>query len=224
MFKKMYDDGLIYRGHRIVNWDPKGQTTISDDEIVYEARKSVLYTFKYSKEFPISVATTRLETKVGDTSVAVHPDDERYTQLIGKSARHPFDGREILIVADVAIDPAFGTGAVKVTPAHDPVDFEIAQRTGLPLMNIFRADATINENAAEEFYGLGRYDARIAVREELEKLDLIVEEIRPYVHSVGHCYRCHSEIEPWIAGLQWFVAVRNGRRVDGLRAREAVDD
>ena len=109
---------------------------------------------------------------------------------------------------------------MKVTPAHDPIDFDIAQRTGLPLINIFNADATVNENAAEEFYGLGRYDARIAVREALEKLDLIVEEIRPYVHTVGHCYRCHSEIEPWIAGLQWFVAV------DALRgpAKDAALD
>ena len=141
-------------------------------------------------------------------------------QLVGKTVTHPFDGREIPIVADGAIDPEFGTGAVKVTPAHDPIDFEIAQRTGLPLINIFNADATVNENAAEEFYGLGRYDARIAVREALEKLDLIVEEIRPYVHTVGHCYRCHSEIEPWIAGLQWFVAV------DALRgpAKEAALD
>ena len=144
---------------------------------------------------------------LGDTGVAVNPDDERYRALVGQTVKHPFDGRNLPIVADAAVDPAFGTGAVKVTPAHDPADFDIAQRTGLPLMNIFRADATVNELAPEEFYGLGRYDARIAVREALETLGLIVTEERPYLHTVGHCYRCHSEIEPWISGLQWFVAV-----------------
>jgi valyl-tRNA synthetase len=222
-FVRWYDDGLIYRGERLVNWCPTDQTGLSDSEVEHEDIEGELVTFRYDLSDgsgSIACATTRVETMLGDTGIAVHPDDERYALLIGKTVRHPFDGREIPIVADAAIDPAFGTGAVKVTPAHDPVDFEIAERAGLPLMNIFRADATINENAAEEFYGLGRYDARTAVREELEKLDLIVDEIRPYVHSVGHCYRCHSEIEPRIAGLQWFVAVDRLRRP----AKEAALD
>ena len=128
----------------------------------------------------VEVATTRVETMLGDTGIAVHPDDARYRDLVGKTVRHPFDGRELPIVADGAVDPAFGTGAVKVTPAHDPTDFEIAQRAGLPLLNILDAEARINENAAEEFYGLGRYDARQAVREELEKLDLFVGVEHPY--------------------------------------------
>ncbi|MGH2596358.1 MAG: valine--tRNA ligase [Actinomycetota bacterium] len=209
-FVRWYDEGLIYRGERLVNWCPTDQTGLSDSELEHEDVEGELVTFRYPLSDgtgAIDVATTRVETMLGDTGIAVHPDDERYKDLIGKTVRHPFDGRDIPIVADPVIDREFGTGAVKVTPAHDPNDFDIAQRSGLPLLNIFRADATINENAAEEFYGLGRYDARIAVREELEKLELIVQEERPYLHSVAHCYRCHSEIEPWISGLQWFVAV-----------------
>ena len=222
-FVRWYDEGLIYRGERLVNWCPTDQTGLSDSEVEHEDVDGELVTFRYplsDGSGSVAVATTRVETMLGDTGVAVHPGDERYAQLVGKTVTHPFDGRQIPIVADGAIDPEFGTGAVKVTPAHDPIDFDIAQRTGLPLINIFNADATVNENAAEEFYGLGRYDARIAVREALEKLDLIVEETRPYVHTVGHCYRCHSEIEPWIAGLQWFVAV------DALRgpAKDATLD
>ena len=213
--------GLIYRGERLVNWCPTDQTGLSDSEVEHEDVEGELVTFRYPlvgrQRVASTCATTRVETMLGDTGIAVHPG--RRTVRARWSAR-PFvirsTGGEIPIVADAAIDPAFGTGAVKVTPAHDPIDFEIAQRAGLPLMNIFRADATINENAAEEFYGLGRYDARIAVREELEKLDLIVEEIRPYVHSVGHCYRCHSEIEPWIAGP---AVVRRGRPADAVRRR-----
>ena len=222
-FVRWYDEGLIYRGERLVNWCPTDQTGLSDSEVEHEDVDGELVTFRYplsDGSGSVAVATTRVETMLGDTGVAVHPGDERYAQLVGKTVTHPFDGRRIPIVADGAIDPEFGTGAVKVTPAHDPIDFDIAQRTGLPLINIFNADATVNENAAEEFYGLGRYDARLAVREALEKLDLIVEETRPYVHTVGHCYRCHSEIEPWIAGLQWFVAV------DALRgpAKDATLD
>ncbi|MGH2595646.1 MAG: valine--tRNA ligase, partial [Actinomycetota bacterium] len=209
-FVRWYEDGLIYRGERLVNWCPTDQTGLSDSEVEHEDVDGELVTFRYELAGGtghIDVATTRVETMLGDTGIAVHPEDERYQAMVGKTAKHPFDGREIPIVADPAVDPAFGTGAVKVTPAHDPNDFEIARRTGLPLMNILNADATINEVAAEAFYGLNRYDAREAVLEALRELGLIVREERPYVHSVGHCYRCHSEIEPWIAGLQWFVAV-----------------
>ncbi|MGI9118106.1 MAG: class I tRNA ligase family protein, partial [Minisyncoccia bacterium] len=134
IFKKMYEDGLIYRGHRIVNWDPKGQTTIADDEIVYEARKSVLYTFKYSKDFPIAISTTRPETKVGDVAVAVHPEDKRYTQYIGKEYDLVFCGSplHIKIIADLSVEKDFGTGALGVTPAHSMTDWEIADRHNLP--------------------------------------------------------------------------------------------
>ena len=134
VFKSMYDDGLIYRGHRIVNWDPKGQTTISDDEIVYEARKAKLYTFKYSKDFPIAISTTRPETKVGDVAVAVHPDDERYQEFIGKEYNVEFCGSpiHIKIIADESVEKEFGTGALGVTPAHSMIDWEIADRHDLP--------------------------------------------------------------------------------------------
>ena len=141
-FVRWYDDGLIYRGERLVNWCPTDQTGLSDSEVEHEDVEGELVTFRYPLSDgtgSIACATTRVETMLGDTGIAVHPGDERYTDLIGKSVRHPFDGRELPIVADAAIDPAFGTGAVKVTPAHDPVDFDIAQRTGLPLMNIFGA-------------------------------------------------------------------------------------
>src|SRR5690606_17942595 len=129
----MYNDGLIYRGDRIVNWDPKGQTTISDDEIVHEERQAKLYTFKYSQDFPIAIATTRPETKVGDTAVAVHPDDERYKEYIGKTYDFVFCdvAVAVTIVADLEVDPDFGTGAVGVTPAHSKTDWDIADRTGI---------------------------------------------------------------------------------------------
>jgi valyl-tRNA synthetase len=222
-FVRWYEQGLIYRGERLVNWCPTDQTGLSDSEVEHEEVDGELVTFRYpltEGDGSIEVATTRLETMLGDTGIAVHPRDDRYAGLVGKTVRHPFDGRELPIVADDAVDREFGTGAVKVTPAHDPTDFEIAQRTGLPLLNILDAEARINANAAEEFYGLGRYDARQAVREELQKLGLFAREERPYRHAVGHCYRCHSEIEPWMSGLQWFVAV------DGLKrpAIEAAQD
>ncbi len=169
-----------------------------------------LVTFRYPLSDgtgSIEVATTRLETMLGDTGIAVHPGDERYAALVGRTVRHPFDGRDIPIVADHHVDREFGTGAVKVTPAHDPNDFEIAQRTDLPLMNIFDARAHLNDAVPEAFRGLDRYAARAAVRTRLDELGLVVSEERPYLHAVGHCYRCHAEIEPWIAGLQWFVKV-----------------
>ena len=209
-FVRWYEQGLIYRGERLVNWCPTDQTGLSDSEVEHEEVDGELVTFRYplsDGSGHVDVATTRVETMLGDTGIAVHPDDDRYSSLVGETVRHPFDDRELPIVADAAVDASFATGAVKVTPAHDPTDFEIAQRTGLPLLNILDAEARINANAPEEFYGLGRYDARQAVREELEKLGLMVREERPYRHAVGHCYRCHSEIEPWMSGLQWFVAV-----------------
>jgi valyl-tRNA synthetase len=214
-FVRWYERGLVYRGERLVNWCPTDQTGLSDSEVEHEEVDGELVTFRYplsDGSGHVEVATTRVETMLGDTGIAVHPDDDRYRELVGRTVRHPFDGRELPIVADAAVDATFATGAVKVTPAHDATDFEIAQRTGLPLLNIFDAEARVNANAAEEFYGLGRYDARQAVRDELHRLDLLVSEERPYRHAVGHCYRCHSEIEPWMSGLQWFVAVDELKR------------
>jgi valyl-tRNA synthetase len=209
-FVRMYDDGLIYRGERIINWCPKDRTALSDSEVEHEEVDGELVTFRYplsDGSGHIDVATTRVETMLGDTGVAVHPDDSRYTALVGKTVRHTFDGRDLPIVADRAVEPAFGTGAVKVTPAHDPTDFEIGERTGLPRKNILNADATISDEAPEEFRGLDRYEARRVVAERLRALGWLVKEERPYPHPVGHCYRCGSEIEPWLSGEQWFVAV-----------------
>jgi valyl-tRNA synthetase len=222
-FVRWYEEGLIYRGERLVNWCPTDQTGLSDSEVEHEEVDGELVTFRYALSdgsAEVAVATTRVETMLGDTGIAVHPDDERYRDVVGKTVRHPFDGRDLPIVADEAVDPAFGTGAVKVTPAHDVTDFEIGQRAGLPLLNVLDAEARINANAAEEFYGLGRYDARVAVREELEKLGLLEHVEHPYRHPVGHCYRCHSEIEPWMSGLQWFVAVD---RLKGPAKEAALD-
>jgi valyl-tRNA synthetase len=222
-FVRMYEDGLIYRGERLVNWCPRDRTGLSDSEVQHEEVDGELVTFAYplaDGHGAIEVATTRVETMLGDTAVAVHPDDERYRGLVGRAVRHPFGGRELPIVADAAVDRAFGTGAVKVTPAHDANDFEIAQRHGLPLINILNADASLNDAVPEEFRGLDRYEARDRVRERLGELGLLVREQRPYRHSVGHCYRCHAEIEPWISGLQWFVSVD---RLVGPAKRAALE-
>lgn len=222
-FVRMYEDGLIYRGERIINWCPRDATALSDSEVDYEDVEGELITFRYAlADGPghIDVATTRIETMLGDTGVAVHPDDGRYRSLVGRKVRHPITGDELPIVADSAVDPEFGTGAVKVTPAHDATDFEIGQRHGLATRNILTADARISEQAPEPFPGLDRYAARTAVLERLQALGCVVEVKRPYVHSVGHCYRCHTEIEPWLSGKQWFVAVD---RLKGPAKEAALD-
>ncbi len=210
-FVTLYEDGLIYRGERIINWCPTDQTGLSDSELERKDVEGELVTFRYPLSDGtghVDVATTRVETMLGDTAVAVHPDDPRYRDLAGMTVRHPFTGADLPIVADAAVDMEFGTGAVKVTPAHDPNDFEIAERAELPRINILNADASLSDAVPEEFRGLDRYEARSRVRERLRDLGLIVHEVRPYVHAVAHCYRCHSEIEPWISGgKQWFVAV-----------------
>jgi valyl-tRNA synthetase len=222
-FVRFHEAGLIYRGERLVNWCPTDRTGLSDSEVEHEEVAGELITFRYpltDGDGSIEVATTRVETMLGDTGIAVHPGDERYAAVVGRTVTHPFDGRQIPVVADDHVDRDFGTGAVKVTPAHDPNDFDIAQRSGLPILNIFEPDATLNDAVPAAFRGLDRYAARTAVRDALEARGLLVKEERPYVHSVGHCYRCHSEIEPWIAGLQWFV------KVSGLvgAAKEAALD
>ncbi len=209
-FVRLYEGGLIYRGERLVNWCPKDTTSLSDSEVEHEDVAGELVTFAYplsDRSGEIDVATTRVETMLGDTGIAVHPDDERYRSLVGKTVRHPFTGEDLPIVADEAVDRTFGTGAVKVTPAHDPTDFEIGRRHGMPLVNILDREAHVVAPAPEEFRGLDRYAARGRVSEALEARGLIRGVERPYQHPVGHCYRCHTEIEPWLAGLQWFVRV-----------------
>jgi valyl-tRNA synthetase len=207
-FVNLYNKGLIYRGERIINWCPRCATALSDLEVDHEEMQSHLYYVRYrleeGKDQFITVATTRPETILGDTAVAVNPRDKRYTALLGKKAILPAVGRAIPIIADEAVDPSFGTGAVKITPAHDPVDFDVAQRQNLPSVSILNLDATMNENAGP-YKGLDRFACRKALLADLEKEGLLVK-IDPYVHSVGHCQRCRTIIEPLVS-KQWFVKI-----------------
>ena len=205
VFTRLYEKGLIYRGERIINWCPRCATALSDLEVDHKEVDGHLWYVRYplidSNQF-ITVATTRPETILGDTAIAVNPDDERFKALIGKTAIVPAVEREIPIVADEAVDPVFGTGAVKITPAHDPVDFEVAQRHNLPLVNILNPDATMNENAGP-YVNLDRFACRKAIVSDLDKEGLLVK-IEPYSHAIGHCQRCRTAIEP-LASKQWFV-------------------
>ncbi len=210
-FKKMYDLGLIYRGHRVVNWDPKGQTTISDDEIVYEERKAKLYTFRYGflvdgSKFPIPISTTRLETKFGDTSVAVHPSDDRYKEFVGKTFDVDFCGTPITVkvVADESVERDFGTGALGVTPAHSMVDWEIAQRHNLPFKQIIdERGRMMVENPLVQ--GKKTTEAREITAEELRKRGLIEKE-EEIPQNIATAERTGGIIEP-LPKLQWFIAV-----------------
>jgi valyl-tRNA synthetase len=205
IFKQFYDDGLIYRAERIINWCPRCLTALSDVEVNHQDDPGELVSIRYGDGADsIVVATTRAETMLGDTAVAVHPDDERYAHLVGTEVEVPFTGRRIPIIADRHVDPEFGTGAVKVTPAHDPNDFEIGQRHGLPFLLIMDERAVIT--APGPFQGLDRYEARPAVVAALREDGRIVAEKRPYVHAVGHCSRCDTTVEPRLS-LQWWVKV-----------------
>jgi valyl-tRNA synthetase len=204
-FVRMYQAGLIYRGNRIVNWDPKGQTTISDDEIVYEERKAKLYTFKYSKDFPIAISTTRLETKVGDVAVAVHPDDERYKKFVGKEYDVVFCDvpLHIKIIADEAVEKDFGTGALGVTPAHSQIDWEIADRHNLPRPQVINEYAKMTIDG--RLSGLKVADARIAVATWLDESGLLEKE-EEITQNVSTAERTGGIIEP-LPKLQWWVDV-----------------
>ncbi|HMI23140.1 MAG TPA: valine--tRNA ligase, partial [Streptosporangiaceae bacterium] len=205
IFKRLFDDGLIYRAERIINWCPRCLTALSDIEVDHSDDDGELVSIKYGDgDDSIVVATTRAETMLGDTAVAVHPDDPRYTHLVGKTVELPLTGRRIPIVADEHVDPAFGTGAVKVTPAHDPNDFEIGRRHGLPGITVLDEHGVITAHGP--FQGLDRFEARPAVIRALREQGRIVAEKRPYVHSVGHCSRCGTTVEPR-QSLQWFVRV-----------------
>ncbi len=221
VFIKMHEKGWIYKGARIINWCPVCNTSISDAEVEYEEQAGHFWHIKYpivgSDEF-LEFATTRPETMLGDTAVAVNPDDERYTHLVGKMVKLPFVDREIPIIADSYVDKEFGTGVVKITPAHDPNDFQVGQRHNLPLINIMNDDATINENGGK-FAGMDRYAARAQMVKELDEMGLLVE-IEDYSHNVGTHDRCKTTVEPLVK-QQWFVkmdelikpaadAVRNG--------------
>jgi valyl-tRNA synthetase len=205
IFKKLYGDELIYRAERIINWCPRCLTAISDIEVEYQDDDGELVSIRYGEgDTSIVVATTRAETMLGDTAVAVHPDDERYAHLVGTEIELPLTGRRIPVVADTHVDPEFGTGAVKVTPAHDPNDFEIGQRHGLPSVTVMDDHAVITVHGP--FQGLDRLEARSAIVGALRADGRIVAEKRPYTHSVGHCSRCKTTLEPRLS-LQWWVKV-----------------
>ena len=221
IFKRLYDAGLIYQAERLVNWSPVLQTAISDLEVRYEDVEGELVSFRYGSlddaEPHIVVATTRVETMLGDTGIAVHPDDERYRDLVGTSLPHPFVDRQLVVVADEHVDPEFGTGAVKVTPAHDPSDFEIGLRHKLPMPSIMDAKGRI-AGTGTHFDGMDRFEARVAVREALAAQGRIVAEKRPYVHSVGHSDRTGEPIEPRLS-LQWWVRVESLAKAAGDAVR-----
>ncbi len=207
MFKRLYDDGLIYRAERMVNWSPEMRSVLSDVEVDHKEVDGELISIRYGDGADsVVVATTRVETMLGDTAVAVHPDDERYRHLIGREIELPLVGRMIPVIADDHVDPAFGTGALKITPAHDPNDFEIGRRHHLPMPTIMDETGHI-ANTGTEFDGLERFAARAAVTEALRAQGRIVAEKRPYRHMVGHASRGKFEpIEPRLS-LQWFVKV-----------------
>jgi len=205
IFKRLFDDGLIYRAERIINWCPRCLTALSDIEVDHTDDDGELILVRYGDgDDSIVVATTRVETMLGDTAVAVHPDDPRYGHLVGRELDLPLAGRRIPVVADPHVDPDFGTGAVKVTPAHDPDDFEIGRRHGLPSMTIMDERAVITVHGP--FLGLDRFEARPAVLAALREQGRVVAERRPYLHAVGHCGRCGTTVEPRLS-LQWFVKV-----------------
>jgi valyl-tRNA synthetase len=205
-FVRLYEEGLVYRGHYIINWCPRCLTALSNEEVEKDEVNGRLWRLRYplaDGTGHLTVATTRPETMLGDTAVAVHPDDERYRHLVGRAVLLPVVGRTIPIVADDAVDPTFGSGAVKVTPAHDPLDFEIARRHALPSIDVLTPEARISLAAPERFQGLDRYEARRQVVAELEAAGLL-EGVEDHRHAVGHCYRCDTVIEPRLSD-QWFV-------------------
>ncbi len=221
VFNRLYEKGLIYRGDRIINWCPVCKTALSDAEVEFEEQATHIWHIRYSgPDGDVVVATTRPETMLGDTGVAVHPDDTRYSKLVGKTVVLPIVGREIPVVADDYVDMEFGTGAVKMTPAHDPNDFEIAQRHGLEVLRVMHDDGSMNDAAGEAYANLPALECRKRVVEKLKELGCLVK-IEDYTHNVGTCYRCHTTVEPLVS-RQWFVkmqplaepaiaAVREGR-------------
>jgi valyl-tRNA synthetase len=223
IFKQLYDDGLIYRAERIINWCPRCLTALSDIEVDHSDDEGELTSIRYGSvgedqaNRSIVVATTRPETMLGDTAVAVHPDDPRYARLIGQTVELPLTGRRIPVIADDHVDPTFGTGAVKVTPAHDPNDFEIGRRHDLPSLTIMDEHGVITAHGP--FEGLDRFEARPAVVAALRAEGRIVAEVRPYLHAVGHCSRCGTVVEPR-QSLQWFVRVAPLAKAAGDAVRD----
>ncbi len=208
VFVDLYNKGLIYKGERMINWCPKCLTSISDAEVEYEEEAGHLWHIRYDapdKSYSIIVATTRPETMLGDTAIAVHPDDERYKDIVGKTVVLPIMNKEIPIIADTYVEKEFGTGAVKITPAHDPNDFEVGLRHNLEAIKVFTEDAHMNGLVAK-YEGMDRLTARKAIVEDLEKLGCLVKT-ENYTHNVGKCYRCHETVEPAVSN-QWFVSMK----------------
>src|SRR5690606_28283583 len=207
-FVTLYKQGLIYRGKRLVSWDPVLKSAVSDLEVESEEEEGHLWLIRYplaDGSAELVVATTRPETMLGDTAVMVHPEDERYAALIGKQVKLPLSGRLVPIIADDYVDKAFGTGVVKVTPAHDPNDYAVAQRHGLPMITIFTLDAKVNEEAPAAYRGLDRFVARKQIVAELEEQGLLVET-KKHKLMVPRCTRTGQIIEPMLTD-QWFVAM-----------------
>ncbi len=219
IFKKLYDAGLIYRAERIINWCPRCLTALSDIEVEHSDDEGEFVSVRYGDgDMSITVATTRPETMLGDGAVAVHPDDPRYKNMIGKAVLLPLVNRMIPIIADELVDPDFGTGAVKVTAAHDPNDFEMAIRHNVPFIVIMNEHGVM-AGTGTEFDGMDRFDARIAVVAKLKEMGRIVAEKRPYIHAVGHCSRCETTIEPRLS-KQWFVKVAPLAKAAGDAVRD----
>ena len=209
VFVKLYEKGLIYRGERLINWCPHCKTALSDAEVEFEEKEGAFWHLRYplaDGSGYIQLATTRPETMLGDTAVAVHPEDGRYKHLIGKNVILPLVNKEIPIVADEYVEMDFGTGVVKITPAHDPNDFEVGKRHGLPVINIMNEDGSINENGGK-YAGLPGLEARKRIVEDLEAAGCLVK-VEPMKHNVGVCHRCHTVVEPWIS-TQWFVKMES---------------
>lgn len=214
-FVKLYEDGLIYQGHRIINWCPRCQTALSDEEAPYQEVEGKLYYYHYlvknlqtgrlEKDEKVVIATTRPETMLGDTALAVNPKDKRYKGFEKKEIYLPLQNRKLAVIKDELIDPEFGTGIVKVTPAHDPNDFTMGHRHKLEFRNIFHPDARVNENGAP-YQNLDRFEARKRVLEDLKREGLFVKE-EVHQHKVPHCYRCHTVVEPYLS-KQWFVKMK----------------
>ena len=222
-FVTLYERGLIYKGQYLVNYCPKCGTALADDEVEYENMPGMLYDVRYPYEDGsgyITVATTRPETMFGDVAVAVHPDDERYKNIVGKLLCLPLTDRKIPVIADSFVEREFGTGMVKITPAHDPNDWECGRRHGLEAINLLNPDGTLNENVPEKYRGIDPVSARKLVVKDLQEQGYLVKQT-PHAHDVGHCYRCHTVVEPYLSD-QWFVSMK-GMAEKALKALEEKD-
>ena len=209
VFVSLYEDGLIYKGDYIINWCPRCTTALSDLEVEHQETQGHLYNIKYqfkNSKNSLTIATTRPETLLGDSAVAVNPKDERYQSMIGETLILPLLGRELPLIGDNYVDSSFGSGALKVTPAHDPNDFELGRRHDLELINVMNPDGSMNEAAGPLYQGLDRFTCRQKLVENL-KIQNFLESIEEHTHSVGHCYRCHTVVEPYVS-TQWFVKTK----------------